>query len=1111
MKITGGLLEGVSLLFACAARAGGALELSEFINDPMPTPSCHATTIAESAKGLVAAWFGGSREGGKDVGIWLSRHEGNVWTPAREVANGVQTNGVRYPCWNPVLFQPRRGPLLLFYKVGPSCDRWWGMRMVSTDGGATWSAPKRLPDGIIGPVKNKPVELADGVLLCGSSEELGGWTAHMERTPDNGLTWSRTPPLNDAKKIGAIQPSLLTHADGRVQAIGRTRQGKIFSLTSGDGGKTWSPMELLDLPNPNSGIDAVTLRDGRHLLVYNPVTKGRSPLAVALSSDGRAWTNVLTLENEPGKEFSYPAVIQTADGKVHVTYTWKRLKVKHAVIDPAKLEADVSRADGGEQRVETDGLVLSGYGWSLQPLANGKKAFSNRSYVWSGLPAKTQGWRYTQTAGGEPAELVVEAHRDTTLYLAAVAGQPGIELAGWTPFSDGAFRYTDGGKTALDVFARSVKSGERVNVPQGNWSGGLLLLGAVFPPPLPPLERMSFNNPGATVDLAVGIWAWPLPMDWDGDGDLDLVVSCPDKPYNGLYVFENPTPRGVKNPMPVFKVSRRIGSAADNAQLSWVNGAPRVLTPGRVYPDFASSGFAKGVTIGGVKTNVHANGVRANQWRYTDYDGDGAMDLVIGVGDWKAYGWDNGYDAAGRWTRDLVHGYVYWVRNTGSTAEPRYAAPKLVLADGKPIDLRGRPSPCFCDFDGDGDLDLLCGEFVDGFTYFENIGARSAPRYAAGRRLKTPDGRDVKMDLEMIAPVALDWDGDGDVDLICGDEDGRVAFIENTGTFSSDHTPIFLAPRYFRQEADALKFGALSTPCACDWDGDGDTDLICGNSAGYIGFIENLSGPGVARPKWAEPKRLAAGGHTIRIMAGPNGSIQGPIEEKWGYTTVSVADWDGDGLPDILANSIWGKVVWYRNAGPRAKPVLEAARPIEVEWDGPQPELAWGWMKPDGKALLTQWRTTPVAFDWNGDGLMDLVMLDQEGYLSFFERKRVGGKLVLLPPQRVFFNERGEALRLNSGRAGGSGRRKICLTDWNGDGLTDMVVNGKNAEIWLQTGKTKGGWAFHNTGAVSRTALAGHTTSPTAADFDGDGKPDLVIGAEDGHFYFFANPRSTAR
>ena len=339
MRKTAGWMAGFAALTlrAVAAEAGGAIETAEFVNDPLPTPACHASTVADGGSGLVAAWFGGTDEGNADVGIWLARRTGDAWQPARQVADGKQPDGTRFPCWNPVLFRLKSGALLLFFKVGPTCDRWWGMLATSADGGATWSASRRLPNGMIGPVKNKPVELADGRLLCGSSDELGGWRVHMEWTADGGATWARTGPLHDGRTIGAIQPCFLLHGARGVQAIGRTRQGRVFSLSSEDGGTTWSGMTLLDRPNPNSGLDALTLADGRHLLVYNPVAKGRSPLAIALSDDGRTWKDVLKLEDEPGREFSYPAVIQTSDGKVHVTYTWKRLKVRHVVLDPAKL------------------------------------------------------------------------------------------------------------------------------------------------------------------------------------------------------------------------------------------------------------------------------------------------------------------------------------------------------------------------------------------------------------------------------------------------------------------------------------------------------------------------------------------------------------------------------------------------------------------------------------------------------------------------------------------------------------------------------------------------------------------------------------------------------
>ncbi|MCA9058305.1 MAG: VCBS repeat-containing protein, partial [Planctomycetaceae bacterium] len=428
-------------------------------------------------------------------------------------------------------------------------------------------------------------------------------------------------------------------------------------------------------------------------------------------------------------------------------------------------------------------------------------------------------------------------------------------------------------------------------------------------------------------------------------------------------------------------------------------------------------------------------------------------------------------------------------------------------------------------FDGDGDLDLLCGEFVDGFNYFRNEGTRTAPRYTTGRRLMLNDETPLTMDLEMIVPVAFDWDRDGDFDLIVGDEDGRVALVENTGKQDSAGTPQFLEPRYFQQEAETLKCGALATPVGYDWDGDGDTDILSGNTAGYIEFFENLSGPGTEDIRWAAPVRLQAGDRTFRIMAGPNGSIQGPAEAKWGYSTLSVADWNHDGLPDILTNGIWGRIQWLQNVGTRSEPRLAAPQPINVRWQQPAPRPAWTWWTPEGNSLVTQWRTTPVAVDWTGDGLTDLVLLDHEGYLCLWERAKVGEELILKEPQRVFYgtnfsitdskhsirNKESGVMQLNSGTAGGSGRRKLCVADWNGDGKLDLLVNSTNANLLLQTEVRDGHWYFADQGPLVKQNIQGHTTSPTVVDFDGNGIPDFIGGAEDGRFYYQRNPRATEK
>ena len=623
------------------------------------------------------------------------------------------------------------------------------------------------------------------------------------------------------------------------------------------------------------------------------------------------------------------------------------------------------------------------------------------------------------------------------------------------------------------------------------------------------MTRVLQNNPGLTVDLGVGLYAFPMPMDWDGDGDLDLLVACPDKHYNGVYLFENPAGRGVT--MPVFKAAKRLGAAAEYMTLSTVGGKPRVLVRNREYPNFLRGDTVTTRLIYPKDKLAPIKSMRGNTWRYADVDGDGAHDLLVGHDSWDDFGWFGtdwwkNYSAKGKWTGALPHGWFYWVRNAGTDAAPKFGEPQPLLANGKPMEVVGAPTPNFADFDGDGLPDLISGEFLDGFTFFKNIGTRREPKFAAGAKLAYR-GQPLAMDLQMIVPHAVDWNGDGKVDLICGDEDGRVAFIENSGRIVNG-VPEFLPPRYFQQQADELKCGALATPVGFDWDGDGDEDIISGNSAGYLEFIENLSGPGVAQPKWVAPRKLMADGKVIRIQAGPNGSIQGPIEAKWGYTVPSVADWDGDGLPDILINSIWGRIEWFRNIGTRTAPKLAAAQPIEVEWPGATPKPEWNWWNPKGQELVTQWRTSPVAVDWNGDGLVDLIMMDHEGWLCFWPREKRGGKLELLPGRRVLCDEQGEPLRFNASKAGASGRRKLTVADWDGDGKLDILADGKNAVFWRQVAHRDGQWLFKNEGDLATGDTSGHSPTPTTVDWDGDGQRDLLLGAQEGHFYFLKNPRS---
>jgi len=319
--------------------------VDEFIYEEAPFPSCHAATIAETPEGLVAAWFGGTYERHPDVCIYVSLNRDGDWTVPEEVANGIINDTLRYPTWNPVLFQVPGKELWLFYKVGPSPSTWKGVMKRSYDNGLTWSEAEPLPEGFIGPVKNKPVMLENGEILCGSSTEGDAWRIHMETTDQNESGWEKSGPLNDGSTFQAIQPTILHHQDGTLQILCRSKNSVIVDSWSDDGGKSWTLLQDAGLPNNNAGFDGVTMKNGKHALVYNHVMtpigakKGyRTPLNLAVSRDGNTWYAAAVLENSEISQYSYPSMIQGSDGMLHIVYTWRRERIKYVKVDPGKLK-----------------------------------------------------------------------------------------------------------------------------------------------------------------------------------------------------------------------------------------------------------------------------------------------------------------------------------------------------------------------------------------------------------------------------------------------------------------------------------------------------------------------------------------------------------------------------------------------------------------------------------------------------------------------------------------------------------------------------------------------------------------------------------------------------
>ena len=441
-------------------------------------------------------------------------------------------------------------------------------------------------------------------------------------------------------------------------------------------------------------------------------------------------------------------------------------------------------------------------------------------------------------------------------------------------------------------------------------------------------------------------------------------------------------------------------------------------------------------------------------------------------------------------------GHIWFYRNVGAEKEPKYAEREQLMVPDGPAQTFGKAAPTIVDWDGDGDLDLICGEFLDALTYFENVGTRTAPKLTVGQPLRV--GSKPTAIGCIICPMAVDLDTDGDYDLIVGGEDGHVTYIENVG---DSQNPKLAEEGYLPQLAAPLKAGCLAVPVSCDWDDDGALDIVAGDSYGFLDYFENTGT--TCEPTYAPMVRLEARGETIRIQAGYNGSIQGPDESKWGYTCPEVGDWDGDGLKDIITCSIWGHHVLYRNIGRKGAPKLAAGEFLEVEWPTAQvPKPTWFWWQPIGNQLATHWRSRPAMIDWNRDGLMDYVSIDHEGHLALYERYRDADTLKLRPGRRVFLNKDGGPICLNSRFGGSSGRRKIAFVDWDGDGDHDLVSNSSSAQ-WSENVGSDDKTKLISRGTLTPYTFTGHSTAPEPIDWDGDGTPDLLLGAEDGNLYYF--------
>ena len=633
------------------------------------------------------------------------------------------------------------------------------------------------------------------------------------------------------------------------------------------------------------------------------------------------------------------------------------------------------------------------------------------------------------------------------------------------------------------------------------------------------VPSLGWDESVALRPIGLGWDSEPVVLDWDGNGKAALLVVANGgrsaRVYRPSSSGDFPRPYDAGTPVEGLGGLRCLCALPNGSgsRFDLVGLADDGLVLLRNQGTADRPSFCPREPLGS-PADLGLEGSRVAQLAAVDWDGDGRVDLLVGLDDMEGYwpdagalppeqevgfnqkGGHPGYDRSGLWRGRAPEGRIRWLKNTGEPGQPRFEVQPELTPDAGHLDLALHPAPLAVSWYGGDNLELLVADQRGLVKIHRNFGGQRPPVLMESRTLKAA-GAPLLLPEDRTTLIAADLDGDRRSELVCGSSDGRAFAIRSTSRDSASD------PHELLQDAGPLWLGGHSVVATGDLDGDGGLDLVSGDGPGHLAWARDL-GRGVEH-RYALPTPIEAGGVRFRLDPGPDGRLGGPAAPRLGHACPTLADWTGNGRLDLLVGGAGGEVLFLRNDGAANQPRF--ASPVALRCEG--------------APLILPPRVRPAVADWQGDGHADLLALDLQGFLCVYparDEKGVGAPIPLV-------DRLGRVIRLDGG-FGLGGQCALWAGPWTTPGRLDLLVGlpAGSARFVLPalTGRASpehGEWStvllLENQGRLGliprpitledgKPLVIGVSgCSPSGVAGSEEGPLDLLVGSDDGHVHYY--------